>query len=102
MKTDVFSTCLDVIEKEGWANFSFAKASQTSSIPLHVFYDQFSTPSDVMVQLFRHIDRKVLDALEVEDGLSPKDALFDILMNRFEVSQPYKGVLKSFWADWIV
>lgn len=102
MKTDAFSACLDVIEKEGWASFSFTKASQASSIPLHVFYDQFSTPSDVMIQLFRRIDQKVLEGLDVEEGLSPKDALFDILMNRFEVSRSYKGVLKSFWADWMV
>lgn len=102
MKNKAFDACLQVIEREGWKNFSFAKASQDSAIPLHVFHEQFASPSDVMIHLFKNIDQQVLKNLDSYEGLSPKDALFDILMNRFEAAQPYKTVLKSFWEDWIM
>src|SRR3990167_2677415 len=102
MKNKAFEACLHVIKRDGWKEFSFAKASQESAIPLHVFHEQFSSPSDVMIQLFRLIDEVVLKNLDSFEGLSPKDALFDILMSRFEAAQPYQSVLKSFWGDWIM
>jgi ubiquinone biosynthesis protein COQ9 len=102
MKTRELEACLNIIEKEGWKRFSFSKASKDASIPLDLFYEQFSSPSDVIVQLFRLIDQNVLRSLDLHKGLSPKDTLFDILMSRFEASQPFKAVLKSFWEDWMM
>ena len=102
MKNKAFEACLQVIEREGWKGFSFAKASQESGIPLHKFHEQFSSPSQVMVHLFRILDEKVHKDLDPFEGLTPKDRLFDILMSRFEAAQPYKPVLKSFWEDWLI
>jgi hypothetical protein len=102
MKNKAFEACLAVIEREGWKAFSFSKASQESTIPLHVFHEQFSSPSDVMIHLFQIIDQEILKNLESFEGLSPKDTLFDILISRFEVSQPYKPVLRRFWGDWMM
>ncbi len=101
-KEKVFKACLSVIEKEGWRNFSFAKAANTSRIPLHVFHERFSSPADIMVHLFHKIDKKVLKTLDSSEDLSPKDALFDILMARFDAAHPYKPVIKSFWESWIL
>ena len=102
MTNKVFEACLKVIERDGWKGFSFAKASQDSGIPLSVFHEQFSSPSEVMIHLFKIIDQAVLKNLDSYEDLSPKDALFDILMNRFEAALPYKTILKSFWGDWIM
>jgi hypothetical protein len=101
MKHKPFEACLDFIAREGWKNFSFAKVSQDSTIPLDVFHAHFSSPTDVMVHLFQRIDQEVLKQLDSFEGLSPKDALFDILLTRFEVSQPYKPILKRFWEEGI-
>ena len=103
MKGKVFKVCLRVIEKEGWKAFSFAKAAQESGIPLSVFHTHFSTPSDVMVHLFRKIDEEVLKSFDLSsESLSTKDTLFEILMARFDAALLYKPVIKSFWQDWIL
>ena len=102
MKNKTFAACLEVIQEEGWKDFSFAKASQQSGIPLHIFHEHFSAPSDVMIYLFHIIDQNVLAHLESYEGSTPKDTLFDILMSRFEAAQPYKSVLKSFWGEWFM
>jgi hypothetical protein len=102
MKQDAFKACLEFIEREGWKSFSFAKVSEASGIPLDVFHAQFSSTSDVMVHLFQKIDQEVLKCRDSFEGLSPKDTLFDILLTRFEVSQPYKPILRSFWEDWLM
>lgn len=101
MKEKAFKACLAVIEKEGWKNFSFAKASQLSKIPLTTFHKQFSCPTDIMIHLFRKIDDAVLKNEDIDKGSSPKDALFEILMSRFDTAEPYKPILKSFWQEWV-
>lgn len=101
MKEKAFKACLQTIECNGWRSFSFAKASEASGIPLHVFHKHFSAPSDILVHLFQKIDDKMLKNRALSEGLSPKDALFDIFMERFDAAQPYKPVLKNFWQEWI-
>jgi len=102
MKEKVFNACLSTIEKEGWKGFSFAKASDESEIPLSVFHEHFSSPTDVILHLFRIIDSEVLKNVELSEELPPKDALFEILMARFDAAEPYKPILKSFWQEWIL
>jgi len=102
MKDKAFKACLQVIEKEGWKNFTFAKAAQDSGIPLSLFHAQFSSPSDVMLSLFNKIDEDVLkNRDQFLEKQSPKDALFEILMARFDAALPYKTILQSFWHEWI-
>ncbi len=101
MKEKAFKACLGIIEREGWKAFTFAKAAQESGISLDVFHKHFSTPSDIMLHLFRKIDEKVLKITAFSsENLSPKDTLFEILMARFDVALPYKPIIKNFWHDW--
>ncbi|EKE09385.1 MAG: regulatory protein TetR [uncultured bacterium] len=102
MKEKAFKACLMVIEKEGWKAFTFAKAAEVSGIPLSVFNKYFPTPSDVMIHLFQKIDKSVLEHHVPSEGLSPKDALFEILMERLDEAMPYKPVLKRFWHEWVL
>lgn len=102
MKQKAFEACLHVIEREGWRGFSFAKAAVESGIPFSAFHEHFSSPVDVMMQVFKDIDQTVLKNVTSYEGIPPKDALFDLLMSRLEAAQPYKPVLQSFWRDWVM
>lgn len=100
MKEKVFKACLKVIEREGFKNFTFSKASQESGIPINVFHRHFETPVDIMIYLFKNVDDQVLKTFKLTEGLSNKDQLFEILMIRFEASEPYKPILQRFWKEW--
>ena len=101
MKKKVFKACLAIIEKEGWTQFTFAKAAHESGIPLSVFHKYYAAPADIMVSLFQEIDANVLKQFELStETLPPKEALFDIFMTRFDVALPYKGIIKNYWQDW--
>lgn len=99
MKEKVFKACLKAIESYGFKSFTFTKAAEDSGVPIETFHKHFSSPLDVMIHLFQKIDEMVLKQFEKTPDISTKDELFDILMLRFELSQPYKPVLKSFWQD---
>jgi len=99
-RPEVFQACLEVIEAEGWKNFSFEKAATLSGIPLSVFQEDFTAPLDVITALFRQIDQEVLETFLPSPDLSPRECLFDVIMTRFDAAQPYKLVLQRFWEDW--
>lgn len=100
MKQKAFEACLALIEQEGWKGFSFARAAAYSDLPLSLFQEHFSSPISIMVELFRSIDRKVLETVDPSFEGSIKEKLFEIFMARFEAAQPYKAVFQSFWKDW--
>ena len=100
MKQQAFEVCLALIETEGWKSFSFAKAAEISGLPLSVFHENFSSPIEILLELFRQIDREVLNMSLHCDDESPRDRLFEILMARFDAAQPYKRALGRFWEDW--
>lgn len=98
-KDEVFEACLETLTQSGWRNFSFIKAAESSGIPLKIFSNYFPSSSEVMTYLFQKIDEQVLSATSISDFSSPKDALFEILMSRFDAAQPYKPVLQTFWKE---
>ena len=99
MKEKAFKACLHVMKEYGFAKFTFDLASEESGIPIETFHKHFQNPIDVMIHLFKKVDTKVLNSFEKTPDISSKDQLFDILMLRFEVSEPYKPFLKTFWKD---
>lgn len=99
MKEKTFKACLRIIEKEGWKNFSFSKVSAEEGIPLQILHAEVSSPSEIMIHLFRKVDERVLKNMNFSSDLSSKDILFDIFMTRFDALQPYKPVMKSFWKE---
>lgn len=102
MNDKTLEACLNLIQNEGWKAFTFAKAVEQSGIPLNKFRAKFSCPSDVMVHLFKKIDDDVLNKLDLTKGLGHKDALFEILMARFDAAQPFKPIIKNFWKEWLL
>ncbi len=99
MKDKTFKACLNVIEEYGFAKFTFSLASEDSGIPIETFHKHFHNPIDVMNHLFKKIDEQVLKNFDPSPEISQKDQLFDILMLRFEISEPFKPVLRNFWKD---
>lgn len=101
MKDEIFQACLTAIEQGGWKNFSFAKAAAQSGLPLSTFHNHFSCSTEVITFLFHKIDQEVLKNIQLSEDLISKDALFEILMARFDAAHPYKAVLQSFWKEWV-
>jgi len=60
----------------------------------------FTTKSDIIAALLRAIDDEVLKrAAKRSEGQEKRDALFDIVMTRFDVLGPHKAALKSIHAS---
>jgi len=89
---------------KGWEHTSLSDIATASNIPLHELHDYFEDRHDVLAAYGKMIDNKVLKAIsKPEDNTSPRDRLFDIIMERFDVlnenREAEQSILRSIRLD---
>ncbi len=94
---------LDLAVEQGWEYTTLRDIAERSGLKPAELYDVIDDKSDVLVLLGRMIDRRVLAELAVGEDDTPRERLFDILMDRYEVLNDYRegliAILESFKYD---
>lgn len=71
---------------KGWVSVTMGDIARRSKMKLADLHALFDDKGDILIAWHRRIDHKVLEAFEGAGGEgSPRDALFDILMERFDI-----------------
>lgn len=104
IKTTIVMKALSLAEGQGWAHVTLSDIAQECGLTLAELFDVVEDKTDILVLFGRMIDRRVLDAVGQHDpSASARDQLFDILMERFEILNDYRGgvvaILESFKFD---
>ncbi len=89
---------------KGWDQVSLRDVAEEADVSFADLYAEFLDKTDILVALGRMIDRQVLENMgEVEAEASARDALFDVMMDRYEVLNVYRegiiAILHSFRLD---
>jgi len=99
----IVATALDLAVEQGWEYTTLRDIAERSELKPSDLYDVIDDKSDVLVLLGRLIDRQVLAELDVDETSSPRERLFDIMMDRYEVLNDYRegliAILESFKYD---
>lgn len=100
----IVEKALELSEAQGWAHLTLADIAQEACLSLVELFDVVEDKTDILVLLGRTIDRRVLDTIGKPDPeISSRDQLFDILMERYEILNDYRGglvsILESFRFD---
>ncbi len=104
VKEKAVKAALTLAAKQGWVETSLADIAKQAKIPLHELHDHFEDRLDILSAYGRTIDKRVLETAGSPDPETPpRDALFDILMERFDVLNEdragVQSILKSFCQD---
>lgn len=104
IKQVVVIKALELAEREGWGNVSLPDLAQAAELSLAALFDVIEDKADILALFGRMVDRRVLEAIgETDAGVSPRDALFDLLMERFDILNEYRpglvSILESFRFD---
>jgi len=87
---------LDMAAAEGWEKVTLNRIARKMKISLAILRDHFKDRYDILAAYMGAVDREVLAVAQDNDsGLdsSPRDRLFDLLMERFDVlNRDRKGV----------
>lgn len=104
VKERAVDAALALAAEKGWTQVGLGDIARRAKVPLRELHDHFEDRADILAAYGRMIDRRVLENTgENDSDLSPRDRLFDILMERLDVINEQRegvcAVLKSFCFD---
>ncbi|HEY8248510.1 MAG TPA: TetR family transcriptional regulator [Hyphomicrobium sp.] len=84
-----------------WREVTLANIADSAGVSLVDVRNEFDSKGDVLAAFVRNVDEAVLARAPQRSGAQPaRDALFEVIMSRFDVLSPYKPALKSIAAVW--
>lgn len=83
--------CLILAGQHGWDNVTAARLAKAASAPLHSAEEFLATPRYTLRSLADYITRQMEQTYQHEADSSPRDALFALLMARFDIVQDYRA-----------
>lgn len=103
-RAKVVSAALELAAARGWQYVSMRDIARQCDLPMARLFDLFEDKTDILVALGRIIDREVLENLDdYDDNTTPRERLFDILMNRYEAlfdrREGILAILEAFKCD---
>lgn len=86
IRAKIISAALQIAEVGDWRSATLSDISEAADVPLEDIRRQFADKQAILAAYIADVDHEVLAAdlgFEAED--TPRDRLFELLMNRFEV-----------------
>jgi ubiquinone biosynthesis protein COQ9 len=101
----IISAALRLAAERPWADVMLPDIAKAANVSLVDLRRAFASKADIVAAFVRAVDDAVLEraperSRETVDAQSPRDALFDVVMSRFDVLAAYKPALKSITATW--
>lgn len=96
----IISAALALAAEKRWSVVTLSQIAERASVALVDLKGNFSSKGDILSAFTRMVDDEVLRRTPPRaSAMAPRDALFDVIMGRFDVLEPYKHALKSIAAD---
>lgn len=95
----IITAAFDLAASPGWAEVSLRDIAEAAGCSLADVMERFSSKDDVLMGFIAQVDRAMLaNAGDIEREQSPRDAVFEVIMSRFDLLAPYRIGLKSIVA----
>ena len=99
-KGRIVTAALRLAAERPWADVTLLDIAEASGTGLVELRKEFGSKSKIVQAFMREIDDVVLaKATRPQPGTLPRDAIFEVVMSRFDAMQPYKAGLKSIVAS---
>lgn len=100
----IVHAALHLAASHGWEQVTLYEIAQEAGISLAELFNHCEDKFDILAALGRMIDRRMLEGMgKTDPETSTRDALFDILMDRFEILNENRdgivAILQSFRFD---
>ncbi len=103
MREKIIMTALSLAGSQGWEYVTLKDVARAAEISMSDLYELIDDKNDILILLGRMIDKRVMEGASVQAEVSPKEALFDLLMDRYEILNDYRdgliAILDSFKYD---
>lgn len=102
IRDKIIEAALKCAEETPWSDVTMRDVAEKASVSLNDLYQEFQSKRSILTQFARHIDKAVLTQADAAQNILEevaRDRIFDVLMTRFEVMQPYKAAIKAIIND---
>ena len=107
IKGRLVAAAMRLAAERPWNEVTLAQIAEAAGVGLIDLRNQFTSKGDLVASFVRMVDDAVLTqaaqrshASKLTEKETPRDALFDVIMGRFDVLAPYKAGLKSIAKAW--
>lgn len=102
-KDIIVDAALQLAQDLGWNFVTMNDIASECGVTLAELRVHIDCKSDILIALGRRIDHATLENVDLDPENSPREALFDVLMERFDALNDHRAgiiaVLKSFKLD---
>jgi ubiquinone biosynthesis protein COQ9 len=95
----IIAAALRLAETRGWRDLSLGEIAAEAGIPLVEFRKEFQSRGQILAAFSRAIDLAVIEKFPAPGPDVARDRLFDVLLTRFELMQPYKAAIRRIRDD---
>ncbi|MGA7324425.1 MAG: TetR family transcriptional regulator [Rhodomicrobium sp.] len=95
----IIAAALRLAEKPGWLDLSLGEIAAEAGIPLAEMRREFQSKGQILAAFSRALDQAVLEKFAAPGSDVARDRLFDVMITRFELMQPYKPALRRIAQD---
>ena len=95
----IIRAAMHLSETRGWRDLSLGEIAAEAGIPLAKFRHTFQSKAQILAAFSHAVDKAVLERFPAPGPDVPRDRLFDVVLTRFEVMQPYKAALRRIRED---
>jgi len=92
----IIEACLKLAADQRWRDISLSGIAAEAGVSLGELSRHFATKTSIVAGFMAEIDARLLDGLgKLSKDDTPRDRLFDVLMQRFDLLAPHKPALKN-------
>ncbi len=95
----IIAAALRLAETRGWRDLSLGEIAAEAQLPLLELRKEFQSKAQIMAAFSRAVDMAVIEKFPAPGPDVARDRLFDVLLTRFEVMQPYKAAIRRIRED---
>ncbi len=100
-KGRLIAAALRLAGERPWSDVTVADIATAADVHLNELRREFNSKAEIVAAFVRAVDDEVLaKAPKRAPGQSPRDAIFEVVMSRFDAMAPYKNALASIAATW--
>ena len=95
-KGKIIDATMKLAAERPWSEVTLREIAQSASLTMADLKKEVSSKAHIFGLFTSAVDKAVLaQAGEMDPAQSPRDNLFETIMNRFDAMQPYKAAIKS-------
>lgn len=100
-KGRIVAAALHLASERPWRDVTLTDIATAAGVNLNDVRREFNSKGEVLAAFVRAVDDAVLaKAPKRAEGQSGRDALFDVVMSRFDLMAPYRSALASIGESW--